>query len=254
MLEQFLVTEIFAFLMVFSRLGSMIMLMPGIGETYVSARARLIFALMASLVITPATEPLMPEIPGSPLALTVLLAAEITIGIFLGMLSRILISAMHTAGMIIAFQSGLASAMMFDMSQGTQGSPFGNLLSMGAVMMLFALNLHHVMLMGIADSYTLFLPGTFPPVGDFAMMAAQVVSSVFLIALAFAAPHIVVGLLVYLSAGIMSRLMPAMQVFFVIMPAQIAASVFILTVTISSAMLMYMTFFENMLTGFLAPR
>lgn len=144
--------------------------------------------------------------------------------------------------------------MMFDMSQGTQGSPFGNLLSMGAVMMLFALNLHHVMLMGIADSYTLFLPGTFPPVGDFAMMAAQVVSSVFLIALAFAAPHIVVGLLVYLSAGIMSRLMPAMQVFFVIMPAQIAASVFILTVTISSAMLMYMTFFENMLTGFLAPR
>lgn len=253
MLEQFLVTELFAFLLVFTRLGAAIMLLPGIGEAYVSPRVRLILALMVGLVITPVAQPLMPPIPGSPLGLTVLLGAEITIGVFLGMLSRILISAMHTAGMIIAFQSGLAAAMMFDINAGTQGSPFGNLLSIGAVTMLFALDLHHLMLTGVADSYTLFAPGTYPPVGDFAQMAAQIISSVFSIALAFAAPHIVVGLLVYLAGGLMSRLMPAMQVFFVIMPAQILASIFILMVTVSSAMLMYMSYFENMLTGFLKP-
>lgn len=253
MLEQFLVTELFAFLLVFTRLGAAIMLLPGIGEAYVSPRVRLILALMIGLVITPIAQPLMPPIPGSPLGLTVLLGAEITIGVFLGMLSRILISAMHTAGLIIAFQSGLAAAMMFDINAGTQGSPFGNLLSIGAVTMLFALDLHHLMLTGVADSYTLFAPGTYPPVGDFAQMAAQIISSVFSIALAFAAPHIVVGLLVYLAGGLMSRLMPAMQVFFVIMPAQILASIFILMVTVSSAMLMYMTFFENMLVGFLKP-
>lgn len=253
MLEQFLVTELFAFLLVFARLGSTMMLLPGIGEAYVSPRVRLFMALMVSLIITPLAQPLMPEIPGSPLGLTVLLIAEITIGIFLGLLSRMLISTMHTAGMIIAFQSGLAAAMMFDINAGTQGSPFGNILSLGAVTLIFSLNLHHVMLMGVADSYTLFAPGTFPPVGDFAQMAAQILSSVFLMALAFASPHIVVGLLVYLSAGVMSRLMPAMQVFFVIMPAQIMASIFILMVSVSSGMLMFMTFFENMLTGFLAP-
>lgn len=253
MLEQFLVTELFAFLLVFTRLGAAIMLLPGIGETYVSPRVRLLLALMVGLVITPIAQPLMPPMPGSPLGLTVLLGAEVIIGAFLGMLSRILISAMHTAGMIIAFQSGLAAAMMFDINAGTQGSPFGNLLSIGAVTMLFALDLHHVMLMGVADSYTLFAPGTYPPVGDFAQMATQIISAVFAIAFAFAAPHIVVGLLVYLAGGLMSRLMPAMQVFFVIMPAQILASIFILIVTVSSGMLMYMTFFENMLTGFLKP-
>lgn len=253
MLEQFLVTELFAFLLVFTRLGAAIMLLPGIGEAYVSPRVRLVFALTSALVVTPIAQPLMPAIPGSPLGLTVLLGAEIMIGVFLGMLSRILISAMHTAGMIIAFQSGLAAAMMFDINAGTQGSPFGNLLSIAAVTMLFTLDLHHLMITGVVDSYTLFAPGTFPPVGDFAQMAAQMVSSVFAIALAFAAPHIVVGLLVYLAGGLMSRLMPAMQVFFVIMPAQILASIFILMVTVSSAMLMYMTFFENMLMGFLKP-
>lgn len=254
MLEQFLVTELFAFLMVFARLGSVMMLLPGIGEAYVSARARLLLALTMSLVLTPAVQAFMPPIPGSPLGLTVLLAAEITIGVFLGLLSRILISAMHTAGMIIAFQSGLAAAMMFDMNQGTQGSPFGNLLSLGAVMLLFALNLHHVMIMGVADSYTLFTPGNFPPMDDFALMAARIVSSAFLIAVMFASPHIVVGLLVYLAGGLMSRLMPAMQVFFILMPAQILASVFILMVSVSSGMLMYMTFFEDTLTSFLLPQ
>lgn len=254
MLEQFLVTELFAFLMVFARLGSAMMLLPGIGEAYVSARARLLLALTVGLVVTPIAQPLMPPLPGSPLGLTILLFGEITIGVFMGLLSRILISAMHTAGMIIAFQSGLAAAMMFDMNAGTQGSPFGNLLSLAAVMLLFALDLHHVMLVGVADSYTLFAPATYPPAGDFAMMAAQIVSSIFAIALAFAAPHIVVGLLVYLGAGVLARLMPAMQVFFVIMPAQILASFFILMVTVSGGMLMYMSFFEDMLTGFLAPR
>lgn len=254
MLEQFLVTELFAFLMVFCRLGAAMMLLPGIGESYVTPRARLFLALMVSLVMQPLAQPIMPEIPGSPLGLGVLLIGEITIGVFMGLLSRMLISAMHTAGMIIAFQSGLAAAMMFDINAGAQGSPFGNLLSIAAVMLIFALDLHHVMLMGVADSYTLFAPGTYPPVGDFAQMAARILSSIFAIALAFAAPHIVVGLLVYLGAGILSRLMPAMQVFFVIMPAQILASFFILMITVSAGMMMYMSFFEDMLIGFLAPR
>lgn len=254
MLEQFVVGELFAFLLVFCRMGSTIMLLPGFGETYVSPRVRLLMALAISFVVTPLVQPSMPEIPGSPFGLAVLLAAEITVGIFLGLLSRMLLSTMHTAGMIIAFQSGLASALAFDMNAGTQGSPFGTLLSIAAVTMLFTLNLHHVMLTGVADSYTLFTPGVFPPVEDFAQMAARMLSSIFLIATAFAAPHIVAGLLVYLASGILSRLMPAMQVFFIIMPAQIMTSLFILVVSVSSGMLMYMNYFESMLTGFLAPR
>lgn len=253
MLEQFLLSEIFAFLMVFARLGSCIMFMPGIGESYVTPRARLVFALAASLVITPIAQPLMPEIPGSPLALTLLLFAEISVGLFLGLLARIMLSAMHTAGMIISMQSGLAAAQMFDMSQGTQGTPFGTFLSLTAIMLLFALNLHHVLLIGVADSYSLFVPGHYPPVGDFMRLAAEILSRAFLIAFIFSAPHIIIGLLTYLASGVMARLMPQMQVFFVIMPAQILISFVILALTLSAGMYMYMGFVENTLTSFFAP-
>lgn len=253
MLDKFLITEIFAFLMVFARLGACIMFMPGIGESYVTPRARLIFALTVSLVITPIAQPLIPPIPGAPLAVMVLLFAEISVGLFLGLLARIMVSAMHTAGMIIAMQSGLAAAQMFDMSQGTQGSPFGSFLTLSAMLIMFSLNLHHVILIGVADSYTLFVPGHYPPVGDFMRLAADILSHAFLIAFIFAAPHIVVGLLTYLASGVMGRLMPQMQVFFVIMPAQILISFIILAITLSAGMYMYMGFMEETLTSFFAP-
>lgn len=253
MLEQFLVTELFAFLLVFCRMGSTIMLLPGIGEAFVSPRTRLLFALAVSLLITPVTQPYMPPVPGSILGLTVLIIMEVLVGVFIGMLARMMLAAMHTAGMIIAFQSGLAAAMMFDPTAGTQGSPFGNLLSMTAIMLLFALDMHHVILVGVADSYSLFAPGMFPPVGDFAQTAAYITSAILMVAVAFTAPHMVMGLLVYLGSGILSRLMPAMHVFFVIIPLQILVSVMLLMVTITTGMLMYMSFFEDTMLGILNP-
>ena len=254
MLERFLVTELFAFLLVFCRLGAAIMLLPGFGESYVSMRARLLLAVTITILITPITQSYMPAVPSSPLSLGVLIGTEITIGVFIGMLSRILLSAMHTAGMLIAFQSGLSAALMFDPNAGTQGSPFGTLLSLAAIMLIFALDLHHVMLSAVADSYSLFPAGQFIPIGDFVMMATQVVSSGFTIAFLFAAPHIVIGMMVYLGSGILARLMPNMQVFFVIMPLQITVSFIILALSISSALLVYMSYFENSLTSFLLPR
>lgn len=253
MLEKYLVGNLFAFLLVFCRMGSTIMQLPGFGETYVPVRIRLVFALMLSLIVTPIVQSDLPPNPASPLGLAVLLTAEITIGVFMGMLSRLLISAMHTAGMIIAMQSGLASAQMFDMNQGTQGSLFGNLLSVMAVTLLFSLDMHHLMIQGVVDSYTMLPPGEFPPVQDLANMVHQMVSSIFVIAIAFSAPHIVSGLIMYLISGAMSRLMPTMQVFFILMPLQILASIYILLIILGSAMLMYMSHMETMLTGFLAP-
>lgn len=253
MLQDFLVTQLFTFLLIFCRVGSGIMVLPGIGEMYVLVRIRLGLALMVALVLVPVVSEHIPPIPTSPLGLMVLLAAEILTGLFIGGISRILIGTMHTAGMVVAMQSGLAAASMFDITQASQGSTIGNLLSLTALMLIFALDLHHIMLKGLADSYTLFEPGQFPPVEDFANLATTMVSKCYTIAIQFASPLLVVGFLVYLAAGVLSRLMPTMQVFFVIISAQILASFFLLMGIISGAMLWYINFFEEALIGFVAP-
>lgn len=253
MLSQLLVSEIFAFLLVFCRLGSAIMLLPGFGEIYIPVRVRLMLALAFSLVVSPVIANL-PPVPETVAGLVGLIAAEILTGLFMGALSRLLIATLHMAGMIIAYQASLVSALVQDLTQAqAQSAAVGNLLSVAAVVLIFATDLHHMMLKALADSYTLFLPGQFLLVEDFANHATQTLNGAFRMAMQLAAPHIVTGVLLYLGAGIIARLMPNIQIFFIILPAQLALSFFILMVAASAMMMWYLDYFSDTLSGFLAP-
>ena len=64
---------------------------------------------------------------------------EILIGLMIGGITRILQAILHVTGMIIAFQSALASALLFDASQGSKGSVAGNFITMIGIVMIFAL-------------------------------------------------------------------------------------------------------------------
>ena len=253
MLSHFLVSQLFAFMLVFCRLGSALMLLPGFGEAYVPVRVRLLMAAVMSALLASALKGL-PEAPATVVGLIGLVSAEILVGLFIGGLSRMLVAAIHMAGMIIAYQSSLASALTQDVTQSQgQGTSLGNMLGYTSLVLLFCTDLHHVMLRGIADSYTLFLPGQFPHVGGFAEHASKTMNDAFHMAMQIAAPYIVVGLLLYLSAGIISKLMPNIQIFFILMAPQLLLSFCIMMVSISAIMLWYMEYFKTTLAGFLAP-
>jgi flagellar biosynthetic protein FliR len=234
-------------------MGSAIMVLPGFGEAYVPARIRLLLAAMFSILLAPVINSL-PPMPSNVMNLFTLLLAEILIGLFLGGLSRMLIAAVHMAGMIIAYQSSLASAVTQDLTLSqAQGTSLGNLLGMSALVLLFATDLHHLMLRGLAESYTLFTAGQFPQVEDFANHATQTMSRSFQMAMKISAPHLVIGMMMYLGAGIISRLMPNIQIFFLIMAPQLLISFFILMISASAMMLWYMEYIKDSLGGFLAP-
>ena len=250
-IEQFLVSELFAFLLIFVRIGGGIMLMPGVGEHYVSPHIRLAFALMLALMLLPILQEYMPPIPTSPLELTILIACELIIGIFFGLIGRMLVATMHIVGMVLSFQSSLASATMFDVSQASQGSAIGNFLSITTVLLIFVTNMHHLMLQGLVDSYTLFTPGNLLPIGDMSNSMTRLFSDIFNIAIQLSSPVIAMGILVYLGAGVLARLMPNMQVFFVMIPLQIQISILILITSMSGMFLWYMDFVEARLSSFL---
>ncbi len=253
MLDQFLISELFAFLLIFSRLGSALMLLPGFGEAYVTPRTRLFLALLFSLVLVPVVNNL-PPVPVTVVGLVTLILSEILVGLFMGALARFLIAAMHMAGTIISYQSSLASALIpsFTNFQG-QDTSIGNFMTVTAVVLIFATDLHHLMLQGLADSYTLFIPGAFPMAADFADHAARMLSDAFLMAMKLAAPSIVVGIILYLGSGIIARLMPNIQVFFIMLPPNIYISFCILLVTFSAIMLWYLDYLRANLSGFLYP-
>jgi flagellar biosynthesis protein FliR len=251
MLSQFLVSELFAFLLIFCRIGSAIMLLPGFGETYVAARIRLLFALLVSVILTPIIDNL-PPVPTSSLTLMYVMLAEILIGLFLGGISRMLMATLHMAGTIIAFEASLSSSLTQNMSsfQG-QDTTIGNLLTMAAVILMFTMDVHHIMLAGLANSYTLFSPGQFPLMGDIAHHATKMMSTTFKIAVQLAAPNIVINMSLYLGAGILSRLMPTMQILAIIAAPQILLNFFIIMICFSAIMLWFMDHFKTTLSALL---
>lgn len=252
MLSEFLVSELFAFLLVFCRLGTALMVMPGFSEIYVSVRVRLMLALTFSLVLAP-TLTALPPLPSQVFILVTLIIAEILIGFFIGTLARMMISAIHMAGMIIAYQSALSSALLPDITQnqGGQGSIVGNMLAMTALVVIFASDTHHIMLRGIADSYSLFLPGKMPMVEDFANQASTLINGSFEMAMKLSAPHLVVGTVLYLGAGIIARLMPNMQIFFIMIAPQLLISFFVFMIVLSAMLMWYLDYFRETLGGFL---
>lgn len=250
MFEQLATSQLYAWLLVFCRVGSGIMVLPGLGEIYVAARSRLLFALAVSFVMAPALASSFPPIPTTPLGVTELIAKEIFIGIFIGTISRMLISAIHMAGQIISMQSSLSAAQMFDPTQASQGTVLGNLLSVSAVVLMFAGDVHHIMLGGLYDSYALFVPGQALAFDDIAQTAARTLSGAFLAAFKLSSPYIVFGLILYLAAGILARLMPNLQIFFLMMSPQIMLSFALLTFTFSAIMMWYLDYLGQSLPSF----
>jgi flagellar biosynthetic protein FliR len=253
MLGTLLSTELFAFLLVFTRLSSAVMVMPGIGDGFVSPRIRLMLALTIAALVTPTLATDLPALPDSPVALFVLLGGEIVIGLAIGLIARLLMTAVDVAGQILAFNLSLANAFVFNPAMAAQGSLPGAFLTILALVLIFATDLHHLMLRAAVDSYGVFPPGTLPPMGDMADMVSTIVARSFAIGLQMAAPFVAVGLVFYLGLGVLSRLMPQMQVFFVAIPAQIMVGFVIMALTLSAAMLFWLDHFQSSLVGILAP-
>ncbi|MDJ0948661.1 MAG: flagellar biosynthetic protein FliR [Alphaproteobacteria bacterium] len=245
MLQDLFPADVFAFLLVFARIGTALMLMPAIGEIYITPRARLSIALGISLIVTPLVATLLPAMPASPWALLVILVGEIGVGAFIGFSGRILLAALSMAGMVIAYQSSLANAFVRSPVAAEQGALAGAFLTVTALLLIFVTDLHHVMLTGVIESYRLFAPGTLPPVEDFSEAAARLMSRSFVLAMQVAGPFLLAGLVLSLAVGLLNRLMPQVQMFFVIMPLQVMLGFAVLMLTLSAVLLWFLDGFED---------
>ncbi len=245
-------TTAYVFLLVFSRIGTMIMLMPALGEVSVSMRIRLTLAVLISLVLMPLVADAYGSVPSSVSGIAWGVISEIAIGFLIGSVARLIMSALQVAGTIIAFQTGLAFAQNVDPTQGIQSALVGSFLSMLAVAMIFATDLHFLLIAAMRDSYVLFEPGASLPLEDFVQTAIGVVAGAFTLALQISAPFVVFGMVFYLALGILSKLMPQVQIFFVAMPANILLGFALLAVLMGALMMWFLTYFEESMSMFLA--
>jgi flagellar biosynthetic protein FliR len=244
--------QVLVYLLVFARTGAMIMLLPAIGDVGVPPRVRLGLALAVSLALLPVVQHSYPAVAAnSPMALGLLVAQEVTAGAVVGAMARLIMSALSVAGNLIATQIGLAYAQTLDPSMGEAGAVMGNFLTLLGTVLIFTTNLHHLAIGAIQGSYALIPPGQALPTGDLAELAVRLVSGAFTLGFQLAAPFLVFGFALYAAIGILARLMPQLQVFFVAMPINILAGFLLLILVVGTLMTVFLNYYTTQMGIFI---
>ncbi len=218
------------FMLVFARVGAMVMLLPGFGESNIPVRVKLSIALLLTLIILPLHRAAYNVDMTSMTPLLVLMLHEIVIGIVLGATARVTLSALAVAGSVIAQQLGLGFVTAVDPTQGQQGLLIGNFLSILGMTLLFATDTHHLVIAALNESYRIFSPGEMLPTGD-----------------GLSAPFLVFGLVFNIGLGVLARLMPQMQVYFVGVPLSIMVGFLILALVLTAMMGTYLNYLVGVL-------
>ncbi len=237
--------DLWAIALIFARLGTALMLLPGFGEPAVPGRARLGFALALSICVLPALMAQMPRMPDDAWVMAGAIGGEMLIGLMIGGVARMLMSALATAGTIMGLESGLSFSQTADPTAEGAGQVFSVFLSLLGVVFLFSTGLAETLLRGLVGSYGVFTPGGALPVGDAAALAVDTVSKSFLVGFQIAAPLVAAGMVFRLGLGALARLIPNIQVFFVALPLQVLGAFVVIALGLSTGMLVWLDSLDN---------
>ena len=235
------------FMLVFARVGAMVMLLPGFGESNIPMRIKLAIALLLTLIILPLHRNAYQVDLTSMTSLGVLMVHEIIIGVVLGATARVTLSALAVAGSVIAQQLGLGFVTAVDPTQGQQGLLIGNFLTILGMTLLFATDSHHLVIAALNDSYSIFSPGEAMLSGDVASLATRAFTAAFKIGIQLSAPFLVFGIVFNIGLGVLARLMPQMQVYFVGVPMSILAGFLILALVLVTMMGTFLDYFTGVM-------
>ncbi|MCA3395609.1 MAG: flagellar type III secretion system protein FliR [Roseomonas sp.] len=244
------VQQVYSVAMVFSRLAAMVMTMPVVGEQAVPARIRLAFALVLTLTLTPVVMPVLPALPVELGDMALQVVREVFIGIMIGAVMRIFMSALAVAGEVISIQSTLSFAQTSAPGIIDSSTTLGTFLGLIGLILIFSTNLHHLFLGAMVNSYNIFPFGVSASINDSGQLAIRTLSDAFRMGIQLSAPVLVLALVFNVALGLAARIMPQFQVFFVASPLMVLLSLAILSLSLGMIGMVWVNGYGGLLKSF----
>jgi flagellar biosynthetic protein FliR len=228
-LTHALLAYAFAFVMIMCRCGAAIMLLPAFADDGPTTQLRVGFAFALTILLLPVAGPHLPPEPDNFARLAMLLAGELLAGGLLGWLARLVCLSLPAAGQIISLTTGHSSVLQPDQNFGAQTAAIGLLFGRLAPVLILSSGLYVLPLTALAGSYEVLPPGKPPPGADVTEIVVRAVSAHFALALQLAAPFLLLSTLWQTGLGLLSRLVPHIQVHFAALPGQILGGLLLLS-------------------------
>jgi flagellar biosynthesis protein FliR len=242
--------QVYAAGLIFARLGAIVMLIPGIGETFVPARVRLSFAFLFALILFPIIGGTVPAVPTTVSGAGGAMIKELLIGLMMGGILRLFMTSLSTAGEIVSIQTTLSFAQTANPTEAQPTASLGTFLGLVGLLLIMTTNLHHLFIGAVVKSYTIFPFTRAVPVADAGQLAVQTVSRSFGLGLQLAAPVVVFSLVFSVATGLVARVMPQFQVFFVAAPLQVLLGLSVFALSLGSIGMVWVDRYRELLIPF----
>lgn len=236
--------------LVFARIGAMVMLMPGIGENVVPPRIRLSFAVLMAMLLAPLVSKSIVTVPSSVGAVGGAVLHEVLVGLMIGAVLKLFVSSLTTAGEIISLQTTLSFAQTTNPAGAQTSTAVATFLSMLGLTLIMVTDLHHLFIGAMVKSYDLFPFSRAVPVGDAAALAVRTVADSFKLGLQLSAPVLVFSIVFNLATGLVGRVMPSFQIFFVTSPLSVILGLSLLGLSLGGIAMVWTDRYRELLAVF----
>jgi flagellar biosynthetic protein FliR len=204
--------EFYNWLLVFLRVSAFLLVLPFFSVSNFPVTLRVALGALTSLLLAP----LLPPFPLTSLALPSLLGLmvqEVSIGLLMGFISRMVFYAVDLAGNFVSAELGLNMGVIFNPLEGQSSQVPGMVLFFLASVVMFTLDLHHWVLVGFQQTYAVLPIGGAAISGALFEVVVKHTSRIFVVALQISAPIIAVSFVVTLVFSVLSRAVSQMNVF-----------------------------------------
>lgn len=225
---MFGITDFIIVILIFIRISTALISSPVFGSKVIPTLPKIFLSIvLAYIVYLTVDRSSISSVP-SGWMLMVLSIKEAITGLVIGFMLQFVFWGVSYAGTLIGFDMGLTMAEVFNPSADESNNIIGEFLYYGALMMFFMINGHHYIISSLKYSFSVIPLGKFTitkPVYDLIVIYS---ASVFVIAIKIASPIMVSFFLVNIAEGILARIIPNMQVFFVTQPLKIGIGILLL--------------------------
>jgi flagellar biosynthesis protein FliR len=232
--------------LIFIRISTALISSPVFGsKTFPTLPKIFLSLIIAYIVYLTIDRSVLADVPTGWM-LVILSIKEAITGLILGFMMQFVFWGVSYAGTLVGFDMGLTMAEVFNPSSEESGNVVGEFLYYGALMVFFLINGHHYIISSVKHSFSVIPIGKFTitkPVYDLIVVYS---ASVFIIAVKIASPIMVSFFLVHIGEGIVARIIPQMQVFFVTQPLKIGVGL----VMLASIMPLYIYVIKNLLQDY----
>lgn len=237
-IELFSMQSWYVFLAILARMAATIGSLPIFTSSQAAMRMRLGLAVAISLVLFPVLDLSLTPQQMTPLGFGLVIIRESLLGLLLGFVTQLIFFAVQLGGTIVGYQMGFAAANILDPQHQQQMPLLSQFQNVFAILIFLALNIHHIILRVMVDSYRLLPPGELDFSGNAIPFLVQLTGRMFMLGLQLVAPVMIVLMLSMFILGIMSRVFSQLQVFLLSFPINIALALILIGLSMEMVLLL----------------